>query len=91
MTDEPQRMDAPNQQAVRADQSGPADVGEGGPARAATPGGSMYGETETQASAPTSAELDAMTKDQLLAEAARRGVPVDASMTKAEIREALGA
>jgi hypothetical protein len=35
--------------------------------------------------------LDAMTKDELLAEAEVRGVEVDASMTKAEIREAIGA
>jgi len=29
-TDEPDRMDAPNQQAVRPDASGPADEGSGG-------------------------------------------------------------
>jgi hypothetical protein len=35
--------------------------------------------------------LDAMTKDQLLAEADKRGVEVERTATKAEIREALGA
>jgi hypothetical protein len=30
MADEPERMDAPNQEVVRPDGSGPADVGEGG-------------------------------------------------------------
>src|SRR4029077_94947 len=37
------------------------------------------------------ADLDAMTKDQLLAEADKRGVEVERTATKAEIREALGA
>jgi hypothetical protein len=69
---EPERYDAPNQQVVRADGSGPADEGEGG-------------------SAPKSEaeRLDAMTKAELLEEAATRGVEVDAAMTKAEIRSAL--
>ena len=35
--------------------------------------------------------LDSMTKDQLLAEADRRGVEVERTATKAEIREALEA
>jgi hypothetical protein len=106
MTDAPQpnesdRMDAPNQQAVRADQSGPGDEGAGGrrgapaqyagsaPARSpatGTGGPSQYADPAEPAKA-----LDDMTKDELLAEAQRRGATADASMTKAEIREALGA
>lgn len=34
-------------------------------------------------------DLDAMTKDELLAEAQARGLDVNASMTKAEIRAAI--
>jgi len=100
MADEPERLDAPNQQTVRADQSGPADEGTGGrrgaprqyadalpdqrPRDARAAAGSQYAAERTKA-------LDDMTKDELVAEAKSRGVDVDASMTKAEIREALGA
>ena len=70
---------APNQQAVRSDSSGPAETGEGGAA-------SVPPEPPPQA--PTES-LDALTKDQLLALAAERGVAADASMTKAEIKAAL--
>jgi hypothetical protein len=78
---------APNQQAVRPDGSGPAEEGSGGsapsqPAPAAAP---------SPAAAAGASDLDAMTKDELLTEAERRGVKVDAGMTKAEIREAIGA
>lgn len=73
-TEEPERLDAPNQQVVREDGSGPADEGSGG------------------APAPSEAErLDAMTKAQLIEEAAARGVDVDPASTKAEIRSALDA
>jgi hypothetical protein len=65
---------APNQQAVRADGSGPAEEGDGG-----------------SADEPETPSLDQMTKDELLAEAEARGVDADASMTKAQIREAIGA
>ena len=61
--------DAPNQQVVRADESGPGDEGTGGAA----------------ASEPS--ELDAMTKDELLAMAQELGVsPANAAMSKAELR-----
>jgi len=79
MTGDPYTADdlyAPNQQVVRQDGSGPAEEGTGGDA----------GPVETTESDP----LDAMTKAQLLDEAAARGVDVDESMTKAEIREAIG-
>ena len=74
---------APNQQAVRADGSGPAEEGTGG-----TPA------PEPQEAAGPEAEgksLDDMTKDELLAVAEERGVEADASMTKAEIRTAIDA
>jgi hypothetical protein len=69
---------APNQQAVRADGSGPAEEGTGG-------SGAGAGDQDQEKS------LDAMTKDELLEEAQARGVDADSSMTKAEIREAIGA
>jgi hypothetical protein len=69
---------APNQQAVRADGSGPAEQGEGGSV--------TVEQQQDQAQ-----ELDAMTKDELLAYAEQHGIEADASMTKAEIREAIGA
>jgi hypothetical protein len=71
---------APNQQAVRGDESGPADEGSGG-SLAAAPAGPE----------PAAADdgLDAMTKDQLLDEAAARGVDVNAAMTKDEIKAAI--
>jgi len=66
---------APNQQAVRADGSGPAEEGTGG---------------NDTGDAPE-VELASMTKAQLLEEAAARGVEADDSMTKAQITEALEA
>jgi len=71
----PDDLYAPNQQVVRGDASGPAEEGAGG-----------VGPVEATADDP----LDAMTKAQLLDEAAARGVDVDDSMTKAEIRAAIG-
>lgn len=69
-------FDDPNRQAVGLD---PAWVeGTGGGAGAEQP------------AEPEAKGLDDMTKDELLAEADRRGVQADPSMTKAEIREALG-
>ncbi len=70
---------APNQQLVRADGSGPAEEGDGG----STP--------EDPAPKAPDDGLDAMTKDELLTEAAERGVDANSSMTKAEIIAAIRA
>ena len=79
MTDE-QQYDAPNQQVVRGDGSAPWDEGTGG------------GEDVGQGAAPEGDDqpgVDDMSKAELLDEAEARGVDVDASMTKAEIRAAI--
>jgi hypothetical protein len=72
---------APNQQAVRGDESGPGEEGEGGTEPI---------EVEPLEPGEEEADLDAMTKAELIDEAERRGVDVDPTATKAEIREALG-
>jgi hypothetical protein len=72
-TDTSGLLDAPNQQVVRPDESGPSDEGEGG--------------TVHEEEGP--AGLDAMTKAELIEEASKRGVDVHESATKAEIKEAL--
>jgi hypothetical protein len=69
---------APNQQAVRADESGPAEEGDGGTPATTTDTGD-------------GGELDGLTKDELIQVASDRGIDVPASATKAEIREALEA
>ena len=66
--------DAPNQQVVRPDGSGPGDEGTGG-----------------SVADPEDDGLDAMTKDELLAEADARGVDASSSMTKDEIKAAIRA
>jgi hypothetical protein len=71
MTD---RLDAPNQQVVRADGSGPSQEGSG----ATTAPESTAGD-----------DLDAMTKDELLAYAQQHGVDVDAGSRKDDIRQAI--
>jgi hypothetical protein len=81
MTASPDDWYAPNQQAVRGDESGPAEEGEGGVERI-DPEPLEPGEPEP--------DLDAMTKAELIDEAAARGIDVDPTATKAEIREALG-
>jgi hypothetical protein len=81
MTAGPDDWYAPNQQAVRGDESGPAEEGEGGVERI-DPEPLEPGEPEP--------DLDAMTKAELIDEAERRGIDVDPTATKAEIREALG-
>lgn len=72
----------PNQQVVRADQSGPG-------VNTPPPGMAMAAdqpETDVNA-APSAADLDAMTKDELLAHAQGLGItPANAGMTKEEIR-----
>ena len=74
-----QQYDAPNQQVVRADGSAPWDEGTGG------------GEADAPPPENGGDGLDAMSKSELLDEAEARGVDADASMTKAEIREAIEA
>jgi hypothetical protein len=70
---------APNQQVVRADASGPAEEGTGGPAVLPTP------------SPEPEQELEELTKDELLELAKSRGIsPANATMSKAELLEALG-
>ena len=66
--------DAPNQQVVRPDESGPWDDGAGGSVDPDPKNGDP---------------LDSMTKDELLAYAEEHGVDVNASMTKADIRAAI--
>jgi hypothetical protein len=87
-TYEGQVWDAPNQQAVRDDQSAPWDEGSGG-----TPGPSAEELAERQQAAPAAEEqpdLDSMTKDQLLSYAQSKGIsPANASMTKDEIRASI--
>jgi hypothetical protein len=71
------QYDAPNQQVVRADGSGPADRGEGGSAS----------EQPQQEGG-----LDAMTKAELLEYAQARGIsPANNDMSKQEIRESIDA
>jgi hypothetical protein len=66
--------DAPNQQVVRPDQSGPWDEGSGG----------------SQSAAPEQQiQVDDMTKAQLLAYADEHGIDVDDTMTRAELRAQL--
>jgi hypothetical protein len=90
-TYEGQVWDAPNQQAVRDDQSAPWDEGSGG-----TPGPSAEELAEQQLAAQeesatqSEADLDSMTKDQLLSYAQSKGIsPANASMTKDEIRASI--
>lgn len=75
--------DAPNQQVVREDGSGPWDEGTGGTPGAGARDESVQGETT---------ELDTMTKDELLTHARSLGVsPANATMTKDELRESIDA
>jgi hypothetical protein len=76
-------MYAPNQQTVREDGSGPAEEGTGGDEGDPThlPGAEL-------SEAPTD-DLDNMTKDQLLDEADRLGIPVSTAMNKDEIKAAI--
>jgi hypothetical protein len=76
MTAGPDDWYAPNQQAVRGDESGPAEEGEGNTER-------IDPEPVQPAEQPN---LDEMTKAELLEHAASLGVDVDESATKADIR-----
>lgn len=69
--------DAPNQQVVRADGSGPADEGDGG-------SGGSGGEP-----AAATVDLEAMSKAELVAYAESLGLPADG--TKAELIDAIEA
>lgn len=71
--------DNPNQQVVRPD----------GSSVVADPGDVML-EPHAPAAA-TTVDLDAMTKDQLLAYAEQLGLSVDSSMLKSEVRAAIDA
>jgi len=75
--------DAPNQQVVRPDESAPWDEGTGG-------GADVDGAPDQGPLAE--GDLDAMTKDQLLAYAQSLGVsPANAGMTKEELRAGVDA
>jgi hypothetical protein len=75
--------DAPNQQVVRADGSGPWEEGTGGESEEDTGG-------ESDVVQPV--DLDAMTKDELLAYAQQLDVsPANAAMTKDELRAGIDA
>ena len=91
--------DFPNTQVVRADRSAPWDEGTGGEAgdpvtpppeeETGPPGGSQ---PPVPPEAPTTAELDEMTKAELLAYAQQLGVsPANNDMTKDEIRAGIDA
>lgn len=76
--------DAPNQQVVRADGSGPADEGTGGEPGELQPEQAAGGEAET--------DLDAMTKADMLEMAKSLDVtPANNDMTKEELRAAIEA
>jgi hypothetical protein len=71
----PQLWDAPNQQVVRPDESGPWEEGEGG---------------TTHEETPQPNKLDEMTKAELLEHAKQLGVsPANNDMTKEELRAAI--
>jgi hypothetical protein len=77
MSSAPDDWYAPNQQAVRGDESGPEEEGTGGSERI---------DPEPLAG------YDALNKDELLLEARSRGLsPANAAMSKAELVEALEA
>ena len=79
-----QQYDAPNQEAVG--QPPPWEEGEGGAAGEAAEPEEMPDESEP------SSDLDAMTKEELLAEAQRLGIsPANNAMTKDELKAAIEA
>jgi hypothetical protein len=72
---------APNQQAVRGDQSGPGEEGEGGSER-----------IDPEPVQQPVADSNAITKDELLARAQELGVsPANAGMTKDELQAGIDA
>ncbi len=75
--------DAPNQQVVRPDESGPWDEGDGG---------TIHPAPKTEAASAGSSPLDAMSKDELLDYARARGIsPANAAMSKQDIRDSIDA
>jgi hypothetical protein len=70
--------DAPNQQVVHADSSGPWEEGAGG--------GEL---TEPEPTVQQQEDLSALTKAELLERAQAQGVEADETMTKAQIIRAL--
>jgi hypothetical protein len=73
---------APNQQAVRGDESGPAEEGDGG----SPPSDSETGDPKAE----TATDYDSMTKAELIELAQGRGIsPANNDMTKAELVAAL--
>jgi hypothetical protein len=70
--------DAPNQQVVHADGSGPWEEGAGG--------GEL---TEPEPTAQQQEDLSALTKAELLERAQAQGADVNETMTKAQIIEAM--
>lgn len=90
MSDAP-LYDAPNQELVRGDGSGPADEGDGGSPPVEGTGGGPDPEPPPEPEPQSSDGLEDMTKDELLDEAEARGVEANTSMTKAQIIEAIRA
>ena len=82
--------DAPNQQVVRDDASAPWEEGTGGETGTPVNVGAEFEPVEASGQAVTDDDLDAMTKDELLAHAKDAGVtPANAGMTKDELRESI--
>lgn len=81
-----QQYDAPNQQVVRPDASGPADEGTGGDSSAARADQPPQDDDARRTDAD---DLDAMTKAQLHGYAVEHGVQVNSDMTKDDIRQAI--
>jgi hypothetical protein len=79
-----EQYDAPNQQAVGQDP--PWVEGTGGEAGEVQPTNEQNEDTDEDEEDEGSANLDAMTKAQLLDHAHELGVDVDESATKAELR-----
>lgn len=91
-----QFYDAPNQQVVRADGSGPADEGTGGeyvdPAGQPEEPPPEEPGPQAMSGQPTAADLDAMTKEELLAYARELGLsPANNDMSKSELRAGIDA
>ena len=97
---------APNQQVVREDESGPWDEGTGGEPGELAVNTAVWGDEpaeqpaaqqteqqpEQQTGEPTQADLDAMTKEELLGYARQLGVsPANNDMTKEQLRAGVDA